>query len=444
MDFRDLLITPIVIALVYLVAYMIRPWVTDPINKRYFMTALTIRIAGALALGLVYQFYYHGGDTYNFHTHGSRHIWEAFWDSPDKGFKLLFSDGSSEAGIYKYSSRIPFFRDPSSYSIIRIAAFFDLFTFSAYSATAIFFSVASFGGSWCLFLAFYEERKHCHREIAIATLFIPSVCFWGSGILKDTITLAALGTGTFIIKKIFIQHRWGFFKIFFLLLSLYLLFSIKKYILLCFFPALIVWFLLGNLKGIRSPVLKLLLIPVTMSLAIVAGYFSIIQVGASDQRYNVNSLGQTAMVTAYDIAFQTGRDAGSTYSLGELDGSLTSLLKLAPQAINVSLFRPYLWEVKNPLMLVSSLESNILFVLTLYVLIRCRKTLAKALSDPNVVFCLIFSLTFAFAVGVSTFNFGTLSRYKIPLLPFYLLALIFIYDDWKRERNVGAFDATEN
>jgi hypothetical protein len=444
MDFRDLLVTPIVIALVYLAAYMIRPWVTDPITKRYFIPGLTIRIVSALALGLVYEFYYHGGDTYNFHTHGSRHIWEAFWDAPEKGLKLLFSDGSNEVGIYKYSSRIPFFRDPSSYTIIRIAAFFDLFTFSTYSATAIFFSVASFGGSWCLFLAFYEGRKEYHRGIAIATLFIPSVCFWGSGILKDTITLAALGTGTLMMKKIFIQHRWGFFKISFLLLSLYLLFLIKKYILLCFFPATIIWVLLTNLKGVRSPVLKLLLIPVMVSLAIISGYFSVIQVGASDQRYNVNSLGQTAMVTAYDIAFQTGRDAGSTYSLGELDGSLISLLKLTPQAINVSLFRPYLWEVRNPLMLMSSLESNILFVLTLYVLIRSRKSLRKALSDPSVVFCLIFSLTFAFAVGVSTFNFGTLSRYKIPLLPFYLLALIFIYYGSKRERNVGALDETEN
>ena len=31
--------------------------------------------------------------------------------------------------------------------------------------------------------------------------------------------------------------------------------------------------------------------------------------------------------------------------------------------------------------------------------------------------------TLAFAVGVSTFNFGTLSRYKIPMEPFYLLGI---------------------
>jgi len=30
-------------------------------------------------------------------------------------------------------------------------------------------------------------------------------------------------------------------------------------------------------------------------------------------------------------------------------------------------------------------------------------------------------------VGISSFNFGALSRYKIPCLPFYALALILIY-----------------
>ena len=39
--------------------------------------------------------------------------------------------------------------------------------------------------------------------------------------------------------------------------------------------------------------------------------------------------------------------------------------------------------------------------------------------DPNLVFCLVFSIIFAFAVGISSYNFGALSRYKIPCLPFY-------------------------
>ena len=179
LELRDFIVTPIVIIVVYAVAYVVRPLVTDDVNRRYFFAGLSVKIIGALAVGFVYQFYYHGGDTYNYHTHGSRHVWQAFWDSPAAGLKLFLSDGGDQIGIYEYSSRMPFFGDTSSYMVIRIASIFDLITFSAYSATAVCFGVMSFIGGWMLFLTFYETRKHLAGRIALATLFIPSVFFLG-------------------------------------------------------------------------------------------------------------------------------------------------------------------------------------------------------------------------------------------------------------------------
>jgi hypothetical protein len=442
-EIRDLIITPVVILIVYAVAYIIRPLVTDSINSRYFFPALTVRILGALLVGFVYQFYYHGGDTYNFHTHGSRHVWNAFWESPEAGIKLFFSNGTDETGIYKYSSRIPFFRDRSSFAVIRLASFFDLFTFSSYSATAVCFAVLSFVGNWMLFLTFYQDRMQLHRPIALATLFVPSVFFWGSGLLKDTITLAALGILTFMVKRIFIQKRIRLMGIFVMVVAAYLIYSIKVYILLCYLPAALLWVFFSNLSKINSSVLKGLMLPLVVVVAGVSGYFAIVQVGANDPRYKLDMLGKTAKVTAYDIAFQTGRDAGSTYSLGELDGSFSNLISLAPQAINVSLFRPYLWEINGLLMLFSAAESLVILFLTVFVFIKSLRWLGQSLIKPDALFCLVFSLTFAFSVGVSTFNFGTLSRYKIPLIPFYLLALIIVYYTAKNERKFPEFDSTE-
>ena len=56
MEARDLLVTPIVLVLVYMVAYAVRPLATDSINRKYFIPALTLKIFGGIALGLVYQF----------------------------------------------------------------------------------------------------------------------------------------------------------------------------------------------------------------------------------------------------------------------------------------------------------------------------------------------------------------------------------------------------
>ncbi|MBT1702024.1 hypothetical protein [Chryseosolibacter indicus] len=443
MELRDLIVTPVVIVFVYVAAYIIRPAVTDALTKRYFIPALTVRIIGALALGMLYQFYYGGGDTFNFHTHGSRHIWDAFTESPQKAFKMIFGKTGDVSEVYRYASRIPFFNDNSSYTVIRIAAFIDLFTFSTYSATAVCFAAFGFTGSWMLFLTFYKERPEFVKLIAIATLFVPSVFFWGSGLLKDTITLGALGIATYNVQKLFIHKRFSITALITLMLSLYVTYAIKKYILLCFLPAVLLWVYARQLASIKSVVLKALLLPFIGIFIVASAYLTISQVGKDDQRYNLQKLGNTAMVTAYDIAYQTGRDAGSTYTLGELDGSLGSMIRLAPQAINVSLFRPYLWEVRNPLMVMSAMESVALLVLTIYVFYKSKGFVIKSLLNANVLFCLVFSITFAFAVGISTFNFGTLSRYKIPLLPFYLLALILIYAQANKERKLLVFEGTE-
>jgi hypothetical protein len=439
LELRDFVVTPIWLIIIYALAYVIRPYVTDAINRRYFFPALTVKVIGALAIGFIYQFYYNGGDTFNYHTHGSRHIWEAVMDSSE-GINLLL--GADSPGIYRYSSRILFYSDPSSFFIVQIAAVFDLLTFSSYSATALLFAIVSFAGMWLFFRAFYEIAPHLHKWIALAAFFIPSVFFWGSGLLKDTITLAGVGALTFAMKRVLIDKELKISAILLFILSAYLVFSIKKYILICFLPAGILWIYLSNLSQVRSLAMRILLVPFILVIIIGSGYWAILKVSEDDARYSLAKIPETARITAYDIGFQTGKGAGSTYNLGELDGTFGNMLSKTPQAINVTLFRPYLWEVKNPLMALSALESFLLLAFTIYVVTR-RNVLSKMFTNANIVFCLVFSITFAFAVGISTYNFGTLVRYKIPLLPFYVLALGFMFDYSNRERKFEEFDETE-
>lgn len=443
MELRDLVVTPLVVVLIFWIAFMVRPLFTDAITRRYFFPALCLRLFGALALGFLYQYYYEGGDTYNFHTHGSRHIWRAFMDDPLIGWKLLTAQGEYGPGLYQYARDIWFYTDPDSYFVIRVAALFDLFTFSSYSATACLFAVLSFSGAWALFLTFYRIRPDLHQLIALATLFIPSVIFWGSGLLKDTLTLAALGMLTFSVHELFGQKRMSIRNVLLLVVSAWVIFSVKKYILMSFAPAVILWLYLDQLMRIRSHMLRLMLTPIILAGIVASGYYALVLVGADDPQYSLDRIAITAQITAHDIGFYTGRDAGSTYSLGELDGTFTGMISKAPQAIVVSLFRPWLWEVKNPLMMLSALESFLFLIITLRVVLGKPLLMWRALSSPVVVFCLVFSLIFAFAVGVSTFNFGTLARYKIPLLPFYSLALIFTFHQEKRERNREVLEETE-
>ncbi|HMJ71702.1 MAG TPA: hypothetical protein VK508_22555 [Cyclobacteriaceae bacterium] len=441
MELRDILVTPFVVLLLYLVAYFLRPRLTNDETRSYFFLALTLKILGALAVGFLYQNYYSGGDTYNYHTHGSRIIWEVFMDDPLKGMSMIFSPYGH--GLYKYTSRIVFFTDPASFFVVRVAALFDLVTFSAYSATAVLFAFVSFLGSWFMFRAFYELFPESKKKIAACIFFVPSVIFWGSGLLKDTLVIACLGFATYGIKRIFIDKRRSLLAIVMLIISLFVIFQVKKYVLLCFLPAAIFWVYGDNLQRVQSTMLRLMLTPLIIIITVASGLFVVVKVGENDPKYAIDRLASTAKVTAYDIGFYTGKNAGSGYSLGELDGSFQGMLKLLPQAVTVSLFRPYLWESKNALMLFSSIEASALLIITLIILFRRPMRFIAALKIPTVVFCLLFSLTFAFAVGVSTYNFGTLTRYRIPMLPFYLLALVVIADGANRERKIEELEMTE-
>lgn len=165
------------------------------------------------------------------------------------------------------------------------------------------------------------------------------------------------------------------------------------------------------------PIMLLVLVPIT--------FLFLDSIAGTSEKYSLENVAERAYITAYDIRYFSGKKAGSGYDIGEQDGTLQGLVKLAPAAVNVSLFRPYIWEVRNPLMVFSAIESLILFLLTIKVVLGLRKwRLRKRIKNPLVFTSFVFAISFAFAVGVSTYNFGSLSRYKIPLLPFYASAAV--------------------
>ncbi|MGB3851933.1 MAG: hypothetical protein WA958_18330 [Tunicatimonas sp.] len=432
MTTQDLLITPLVLFLVYLLAYATRPYFTDAVTYRYYLPGLTVKIVGAIAVGFIYQFYYGGGrpsgDTFNYFANAAV-IHEAFGDSFNTGIKLLLADGTYTPEIFPYATRIYWFRSPTEYFVIRVVAVLGLFTFRTYSAVAVLFALLSFSGVWALFRTFYRFFPALHYKLAIAILFVPSVVFWGSGILKDTITLGALGWATWAIARLFIARKGVIVAAIVLLLALYTIYAVKIYIVLCFLPAALLWVFLANVSQVRSVLVRSLITPLMLVAVVVLSYFAVVSIGEDNNRYAVDKLSQTAEITARYLTYVGEKQGGSVYTLGDnFDFSPAGMLRKFPLAVNVTLFRPYLWEAYNPVMLLSALESLITLLLTGYILFQVgiRRTLKYLGARPIVLFCLLFAVAFSFAVGISTYNFGSLVRYKIPMFPFYLSGLFIL------------------
>jgi hypothetical protein len=426
----DYVLLPFVLTIIYAIAFAIRnkkyphghPW------RKYFIPALTVKIFGAVFIGMIYAYYYKGGDTFNFFNH-AKIINSASSESIIKWVNLLLHLPANDApGYYNYISQLEWYYDPASYTVAAIAAFFSIFTLNTYLPTAVLFAFLSFSGVWALFRTFAAIYPHLVKQIAIATLFIPSMFVWGSGIFKDTICIFGLGWLTYGTFRFMVKRDFSFSNVFVSVLSFMLIANVKLYILMGYLPALCMWIFFNYSQKIKNQAARLFL-KFVFTLLIIAGFLFFTQRFANELgKYSLDSLAQTARSTGGYIYWASGEE-GSAYSLGKFDPTLTSMLAKLPLAVNVTFFRPYVWEAKKLIVALSAIEAFIFLFLTLKILFTVGPArIWKIISgDPTIQFCLVFSIIFAFAVGISSYNFGALSRYKIPCLPFYILALLLIY-----------------
>lgn len=422
MELKDLFITPIYVALLSFVAYQMRPYFTNKDTQRYFMPALIIKFFGAIALGLIYQFYYGDGDTFTYFHRGSRWIWEAFLNDPTVAFSLIFGEMELSGANFQYASRIYTYGDSASYAVVRLAGFFDIFTFHTYSATAIMFAALSFSGIWMIFQVFYDHYPRHHSRLALLILFMPSLFFWGSGLMKDTISLAALGWLLFGVVRLARWDKGKQWSVMLILAGAYTLYVIKIYILLCFLPAITFWVFVYFQSRFSNVIIKVLSAPVLITIGVMSAYFATIYLGEDHYRYSLDEVLYTAEQTAKWNYHVSERDGGSGYSLGDYDFSPAGLARKFLPAVVTSFFRPFLFEARNPVMLLAALENSLfllMFIWSLFYLANWKHILTK----PLLMLSIIFAVLFGFAVGVTTYNFGSLVRYKIPMMPFLAAGL---------------------
>lgn len=417
----DLVLTPVYLAFIIFFAGRHRDKnypVGHPLRP-YFLPGLYAKLGGAIFIGLIYQYYYGGGDTFNYFTH-AKIINSSINDSFGTWFDLIRQvSPDRNPRIFQYSSQMEWYNSASTYTVAVITAILGLLNGTSYFPIALLFAWLSYSGIWAMYKTFARLYPGLEKQLAIAFLFIPSVVVWGSSIFKDTVCMFGLGWMTYCTFRVFIDRDFSFKNFFLLALGFYLVAVIKIYILLSFLPALSLWLLMTYSHRIRSIALRWVLNFIFIGMIIAGFIFFTGEFAKELNRYSLERIAQTAESTRGWITYASG-DEGSAYSLGEFSPTIGSMLSKFPAAVVVSLFRPFLWEAKKVIVILSALEALIFFYLTLRVIVISRgKIFLLVAKDPHLMFCLVFSIIFAFAVGISTYNFGALSRYKIPCLPFY-------------------------
>ena len=436
MSIFDLLLFPFYVLLFHLFFSNRRKKYQDPLLQKYHKQGFWIKVAGTVAF-TIFNVYLSPGDSFGlYHNEGVNIFHLILHDFSN--IKLLFIKGENfDESLLQNIYNAGYFKADSNYLVTRMVAVISFFTLGKYMITNLVFSMIAFTGVWKLYMFFYEHYPHLHKKFAIAILYLPTFVFWSSGILKDTVCIAALGWISFAIYEVFYRKKSFIKNLVIIFIFGYLLVILKVYILVSYVPFFVLFIILRNVQAISSKFIKYFIAPMLILLSLVGFSKVLSSFGDELGQFAVKDL--TKSIKTYNKAWdqQAGSGIGSSnFSLGvEYDGSVTGLVKLLPAATAATLFRPYLWETHKASTVLSSIESLLMMIFTIYILWKARPVpfLRIIAKDPLIMYCFLFSIVFALFIGATTRNFGTLVRYKIPCMPFYVISLFLIYEKVKEK-----------
>jgi hypothetical protein len=255
------------------------------------------------------------------------------------------------------------------------------------------------------------------RRVALAMLLVPSVVFWSSGVVKESFAVTGLGVLMLWVARasksgVFAALHW-------LALGLLLVRLFKPYLLFPFALSAGVWLLIGRTRATSAAVKPIYVLAL---IAVMIGAIAALSVMFPE--FSPNKIGESTAQLQY---YGRQTEGGSNYNLGNAEATtLGGQLAFAPVAFVTVLFRPFLFEVRNFTMLIASAEVTVLMVL-LVQLFR-RESLSQVLSairrSPPLAYCFVFTVVAGLAIGLATSNFGTLSRYRIPMMQYYVLLVL--------------------
>lgn len=434
LTYKDAFLAPIyfLLLLFWVIRWKNKHYKNSPL-KRYIVPAFVIKSICCVLLAFLYEYYYGYSDSHNYFA-GVSNIWDATVQNPSYGLELIFKpfeECSDAAKAFGPHVGNPIFSD-NIVSMFKIAGFIGMFCFGTYLPVALVITLLSFIGTWKIFMVFVEEFPAHYKKIALTCLFAPSFVFWSTNIMKDPLCIYGLGICFSVLYNL-MKSRFKFIMIFQVALSIFLMVSLKGYIFYIFCVAAFCSFCIHIISKINKKHI------IFIRFGIILMFLIILIVATLEKNTITEIVNRNLLSEVRSIQVSQLDVGGSSYILSNIDdGSFFGVIRSYLLSINVALFRPYLWEVPNIIAFANALESFVIMIFSFYLLFKLKFIgfFKIALENRVLTFSLIFTLLLAPLAGLVSFNFGTLVRYKTPVVPFYYTYLMLIYYRIKETNNV--------
>ena len=112
----------------------------------------------------------------------------------------------------------------------------------------------------------------------------------------------------------------------------------------------------------------------------------------------------------------------------ELEPNIISFIKGSPQALSLTMLRPYPGDVNHILSLAAASETNLLLLLFICFLFWRTNGIK---SHQFIWFCLFFSFSFLLTIGYTVNFMGAIVRYRSIIIPFLVVPMVCLID-WNR------------
>jgi hypothetical protein len=393
----------------------------EVITKKWFIAIFTIKVLVSIVLTLIYTYYYTDRSTADIFKYfdDSKIMFEAIKTNPLDFIKMLLGVANDNPYFNEtYYDNMRFWYSQGStnlftdsHTIIRFNTIVQFFSFGYFNVHNVFINFVSLIGLTAIFKVVKPYFENNKKVLFYAVFLAPSVLFWGSGLLKESIIFLGVGMLLLHLKQLSVNFSWR--SSFIILLSLVLITYTKLYILAALTPALLGYFIHTTVLK-QKPILSYLL---SSTIVIISSFLLL----AAPLKLNPIEL---IIAKQHDfIELMTLVESSSSFAF-PISNSFIDVFLTIPNALVNTLIRPFLWECNSPFMLMSAVE-NIVILLFFVVALFFRK---KNINFNVLLFCLSFVLFLYILTGLTVPNFGAIARYKVPALPFLLIAILSIID----------------
>ena len=393
---------------------------SNVVLQNFFWPALAIKLIAGISLGLIYTYYYTANDTFLFFNDAK--ILAASARTDGYTYLRFLWGGDEDSPLWNQLRTV----EPRSLFFVKTLSFISLISNDNYWIASLWFSFLSFLGCWYLFVRLNDFFKNAVWPAALSLFFFPSFVFWGSGIIKESITAAALCfiIGVFLLcihKRKPTLAEW-----FLVMASFYAMWNLKYYWAAILIPtlatSLIMKYVVEKIIKLKSKIAEV---------AIWLLLFSTLCLGVSFVHPNFYLERLLPVITENHNIFVRISAPQGVIHFYQLEPNWYSMLLNAPWALFSGLFRPFVFESNSLLQLIVSIENAILLVFFVFSISKVQRITDS--SFRLVIYsAIVYVVLLCIFLALSTPNFGTLSRYRIGFLPVFCFLLFYENPLWTR------------